>query len=477
MSERSWLRHYPKIPIWVQNIACSIGGWRFRRERYGRAFWEALAFLEKSQWWSLQEQIEYQNEQLRRVIACAFQNVPYYREIFDERRLKPDDIRTRDDLVKLPILTKRTVRAGQPTCSRGRSPRAGWRTGTRAARPARRCRLRAERETAQWQWAVWWRHRRRFGVDVHEPYITFAGRSGVVPLAGMDPPFWRRNLPLHQTFVSVHHMTRQNLPALADYLQTRKVSYYSGYPSGLYLLATYLLDNGIHLRCPPRVVFTGAETVLPHQRVAIEKALDTEVADQYGSAESVGNISECRRHLYHVDMEFGVIEFEPSPNLSTPQRRVIATGLHNLAMPLIRYETGDMVTMGDQPCRCGRQASVIEQVDGRIESYIVTPDGRQLGRLDHLFKDSHAILEAQLLQDRVDHVLVKVVKAQGYDQEVERKFLAEMRAYMGSQIQVEIQYVDEIPREANGKFRQVVSNVFQDKYADVFQTDSQRCTR
>jgi phenylacetate-CoA ligase len=469
MAEPSWFRYYRRLPVWAQNVCCSLGGLKNRRARYGRTFREALAFLERSEWWSLNEQVQYQNERLREVVRHAYDTVPYYREVFDAHKLRPEDIRTRDDLPKLPALTKQTIRSRlSDLLSRAVSRKrhvhvhTGGTTGT--ALP-----LVMTPETIQWQWAVWWRHHRRFGIDVRDPFIVFAGRN-VVPLADMDPPFWRRNLPMHQTYVSIHHMTQRNMAALVDYLQRRKVVYYSGYPSALYLLATYLLDERIRLRHPPRLVVTGAETVLPHQRQAIQKALDAEVADQYGATEMAGNISECPRHVYHVDMEFGVVELEPLAGLPGPQRRILCTALHNEAMPLIRYDIGDIATVGGQTCSCGRQAPVAERIDGRIESYIITPDGRQLGRLDFLFKDSDAIQEAQLIQDRPDHLVARVVKADGYAPADEQKLLANMRAYMGEAIHIDIEYVDQVPREANGKFRQIVSHVFRDKYASQTQS-------
>lgn len=269
---------------------------------------------------------------------------------------------------------------------------------------------------------------------------------------------------MHQTYVSVHHLTRPNMDALVRYLQKRKVKYYSGYPSALYLLATYLLDNGIRLNYPPELVVTGAETVLPHQRRVIEQAMNTQLTDQYGASESCGNISECPLHSYHVDMEFGAVEFLSDPGLPPDVRRMICTGFHNPVMPLIRYDIGDLATVTDQPCDCKLQLPRVLKIDGRIESYVITPDDRQLGRLDFLFKGSHHILEAQLIQRTVDRLLVKVVKSSGYDQADERELLGQIRHYLGDVIEVDIEYVDEIPREANGKFRQIVSEVFSDRY-------------
>ncbi len=260
-------------------------------------------------------------------------------------------------------------------------------------------------------------------------------------------------------------MLQQNMAALVDYLQTRQVAYYSGYPSGIYLLATYLLEQGTKLRYPPRYVATGAETLLPHQREVIEKALQTTVIDQYGASEHCGNLSCCAEQLYHDDFEFGYNEFLPLPGLPNAQRAIVCTGFHNPVMPLIRYQIGDVATLHTGQCRCGRTTRTVERIDGRIESYIITPDGRQMGRLDFLFKDSANIEAAQLIQTEPDLVVLKIVKGPRYSSNDEAALRSLLREYLGEQMRYEFAYVAEIPREANGKFRQIISNVYQDKFS------------
>jgi phenylacetate-CoA ligase len=435
------------------------------RERYNKTFRDFLAFLEQSQWWSLEEQKEYQNEQLRSVIRHAYETVPYYHEVFNNRKLTPEDIRTVEDLPKLPVLEKATVRErftelqsktwAARRCVHGHT---GGTTGMAIQ-------LVYDVNSSPWQWAVWWRHHDRFGLTINDSFIAFAGRS-VVPLSSFKMPVWRRNLPMHQTYLSVHHLTKQNMPAVAEYLQKRKVDYYSGYPSALYLVASFFLQKGLRLPHPPRVVCTGAETVLPHQRRVIEQAFDTEVADQYGASEHCGNISECEKHTYHVDMEFGAVEFLPLEGLASNVRRIVCTGFCNPAMPLIRYNIGDIATLSEERCSCGRAAPTVEKIDGRIESYIITPDGRQMGRLDFLFKDSARIEEAQLIQEQIDRLTVKVVRSSGYTSDDERSLLKDMRHYLGEEIEIDVEYVSEIPRTANGKFRQIISKVFKDQYSE-----------
>jgi phenylacetate-CoA ligase len=458
MGEPLWFQAYGRLPVWMQNAACSAAGVRMRRERHGRAFRTALEFLERSQHWSRAELEAHQDERLRILLEHAYETVPYYRELFDRLRLKPRDIRGARDLPKLPLLDKPTIRQrGADLLSAG-WPRHRRRYGHTGGTTGTALEVVCDVETIAWQWAVWWRHRRRFGARLEDPFIVFGGKN-VVPLARLKAPFWRRNHPMRQTYVSIHHMTRENMPALVDYLQTRRVGYYSGYPSGLYLLAAHLLATGERLATPPPLVFTGSESLLPHQRQALTEAFEAIVADQYGATEQCANMSECEHHVYHVDMEFGIVEFLPIEGLPGNARRIVCTGLYNPVMPLIRYDIGDVALLRDGPCTCGRASPTVEAIDGRIESYIVTPVGRRLGRLDFLFKYSRRIEEAQLVQDDADHVTVRIVRGEGYGTEDERQLMGDLRRYLGDVIRIDLEPVAAIPREPNGKFRQIVSRV------------------
>ena len=464
MSKPNILSIYSHLPIWAQNLACSMSGIMMRKTRYNATFYNFLEFLERSQWWSLTELQAYQDEQVSRVVNHAYKTVPYYRRVMDKLKLKPSDIRTTSDLTKLPILTKDMVRELGTELISTDLPKERMIHGHTGGTTGKSLQLYSDKNTQPHQWAVWWRHRKRFGLSIDDEFIVFAGRD-VIPMNRMAPPFWRRNFPMHQTYVSIHHMTKQNMPALIEYLQKRKVKYYSGYPSAVYLVAQYMLDNNICLLHPPEVTVLGAETLLPHQCRAMEKAFGGKITDQYGASEQCGNISDCENGHYHVDMEFGHIEFLPLEGSAPNVRRMICTGFWNEAMPLIRYDIGDLATLPSQEveCSCGRKAPVVEKIDGRIESYIVTPDGRQAGRLDFIFKDSQYIEEAQFIQDDISMVKIKVVRCDGYSSKHEKELLADLRKYLGDVIRFEIDYVAEIPRTANGKFRQIVSTVFKDQ--------------
>ena len=109
---------------------------------------------------------------------------------------------------------------------------------------------------------------------------------------------------------------------------------------------------------------------------------------------------------------------------------------------------------------------MVAAIDGRIEGYVLTPDGRRLGRLDVLFKDTQSIREIQFVQEKIESVTLKIAKRSEYTLEDEKTLIRNTRKYLGDVISINVEYVDMIPRESNGKFRQVVSSVFKDKVRD-----------
>src|SRR5207245_2815260 len=193
------------------------------------------------------------------------------------------------------------------------------------------------------------------------------------------------------------------------------------YPSTAYVLARYLMSRKETV--PLRGVFTSSETLLQHQREVIEQAFACKVFDYYGMAERTMFASECELHTgHHVNLDYGITEIvgkDGSPVSSGQMGRIVATGFHNWAMPLIRYETGDVTAVGEKSCACGRGFPLMEAVTTKAEDLVVTPDGRHISPsvLTHPFKPLHNIRESQLLQWDRDHIVVKIVRRPQYTDE------------------------------------------------------------
>lgn len=458
--DRIALKVYENGPAWLQNFMCGIEGWRIMNRRFNGAFHQTLEFLNESQWWSYQSSREYQNTQLRNLVTHSFENVPFYRRLFNKLGLSPSDIQCAEDLNKLPILTKEEViSAGNDIISRNHATRYlryGYTSGTTGTS----LRMTYLPESESFQWAVWWRHRNRFGLVFGDPHVQFTARH-IVPINQQSPPYWRHSHPLNQLRVSLAHMTPSNLPAIVEYLETGGWRYYAGYPSAVYVVADFMRSVGRPLRNGPEFFVSGAESLLPFQEKTISEWIGCRVIDQYGLAEGAANISQCENGTYHVDMEFGIVEEGDLVSESGHARssKIIGTTLQNWAMPLIRYDTGDIMTVSDRKCNCGRQSPVVDNIDGRIESYVITPSGHRLGRLMTVFKELTSVREAQILQERIDAITVRIVRRPEYGQKDQEKLVAELRKRVGEELDIRLLYVDDISRSPGGKYRAVVSTI------------------
>jgi phenylacetate-CoA ligase len=451
-------RLYQHLPIFAQNAACSLHGRGQRRLRFGPEFHRLLDWLEESQWWSREQIARYQAQQLRQLLAHAYTNVPYYRRTFDRLGLKPADIESVEDLPKLPTLTKEDVRHHMDDLVSAGVARRELVFCHTSGSTGKSLQFYLEPRAVQFRWAVWWRHRRRFGIQFDAPYATFTGLAAV-PLRQSKPPYWRENWGMHQTIFTMHHITPEKVVDVVRRLNQGGFTYYAGYPSVLAALALLMCEQHLEIARPPRIIFTGAETLYDEQRALLSRVFQCPVTDQYGFSEGCGNASRCPADVYHEDFEYGILECGDGERAEERGQRgkVIATGFAGHGMPFIRYEVGDVATWSSGGCTCGRHAKVITRIDGRVEDVVLTPEGSRITRFDYVFKDTHNVREAQVVQKALGSICLRIVRRPAFSTRDEERIREEVALRVSPALRVEFEYVDEIEREPGGKVRAVKS--------------------
>ena len=451
---------YDALPVFAQDLACTWAGWRRSRARFTPHFHRTLARLEQTVSESLAGLHRIQWQRLQRLVEHARSHVPFYAGLAAPAQTADPLAAIHATLERIEPLEKRTYRDRceeflARNLDRRRLIRGKTSGTTGSALP-----LWYTSEALAEEFATFWRGRRAAGADLHDANLTFNGQS-IVPFHQTQPPFWRTNRWGRQTLFSLYHGTPENLRHYVEAIHRTPAVYAQGYPSAMHLVARAMLDAGRPL--PPgrlRACFTSSESLLAFQRDTIERAFGARIHDRYGVSEFCVSMFECEQRRLHVDMEFGIVEVEVEEESEEWVRGpLLVTGFANDATPLLRYRVGDVGTRSKTPCPCGRAGDVFIDVDGRIEDYVMTPDGRLVGRLDHIFKEQLDVAEAQVLQQTPDALEVLVVRRPGYGDASERALLKEFRTRLGDQIAIQLRYVDEIPRERNGKLRAVKSAV------------------
>lgn len=436
---------YNYLPIWGQNLACYVEGRKIAKSRYGKLFWKKLHEYESRLKWSYDQKCDYRDEQLRKMVMHCYRTVPYYHNMFNERGINPESIRTIDDLNQLPVLTKEIVNKNPDQFLSCSIPRKRMLTGHTSGTTGAGFVFKTTQEAICDQWAVWWRYRRAIGIDFDDWCAQLGGRS-VVPIKQAKPPFFRWNKPCHQMYFSTYHLSDRNFKYYIEEIEKNNIQWIHGYPSAINLLADYVVQN--QKRINIKYVTTGAENLLESQKEKIRDAFGVEPFQHYGLSEGTANFSECRDHIMFVDEDFAAVEFLDSER---GDKYVIGTSLTNYAMPLIRYNTNDICEVKET-----REGRFIISLDGRKEDYIVLSDGTKIGRLDHIFKDMVNVREAQFVQKNPGEAELRIVKGNAYTDKDEKKLKNEITLRLKG-IDISLIYVSAIQRTKNGKFRFVIA--------------------
>jgi phenylacetate-CoA ligase len=447
---------YPHLPVFAQEALLTGHFYAKSRRLYGSSFQQRLAALQESEHFDAERLYALQCTGVRRVVQAAA-HTSYYQELFRELSIRTDDLRTPEDLRRLPLLEKETVRQAPERFVDERLERRHLRVAYTSGTSGTPLRIyfttdfEAEEEAflaRQWRWVGFRRGDRR--VRLRGDLVASVDRQATKP--------WRRNFADRELRMSAYHLSTETARAYVERIKAFGPRALIAYPSSAAILAAFVRDQSWHCTVP--LVFTSSETLSARQRDLIETTFGAQVLDHYGLTESTVAIQECEQGSYHVIPEYGVTELVPiATDASAGLCEIISTGLVNKAMPLIRYRTGDYVRRRvDARCPCDRAFPVVQEIIGRQDDVVVSASGARVGRLDHVFKGLTDLVESQIVQEPDRRIRVRVVPGRGYNQRTAEALARNLRERVGN-LPIEVEAVTAIPRGANGKFRAVLSHV------------------
>lgn len=421
-----------------------------------------LKEVEETQWWSPKELRELQNRKLQSLIKHAYENVPYYHRIFNERGLTDKDVQTIEDLPKLPLLTKDDIRRNINDLKAKDINKWKPFSNSTSGSTGEPLKYYITFDTISMNWGCTFRGWGWGGYKLGDKRASLGG-SSLIPdkhPSYKDRIRWlvERTLPL-----SAVKMTNDKARAYISELKDFKPGFLYGYPSAIYLLAGFLTkEDRAYIR--PKAVFTTAEMLLPHLRDGIEKGFSCKVFDCYGCYDGGPQAYECPTHKgYHISDEKCIMEFvDQDGNAVIPgsQGEIISTDLHNYAMPFIRYAVGDMGIPVAEQCSCGRGLSLMKSIEGRTTDIITLANGTVLSgpAFTLLFKDCH-IKQYQVVQEDKDRLIIKVIKAEDYTDWDTNYILSTIKTHAGEGIKIDLEFVREIETTKAGKYKFFISKV------------------
>jgi phenylacetate-CoA ligase len=266
-----------------------------------------------------------------------------------------------------------------------------------------------------------------------------------------DGRYWCRDWIGNMLMMSSYHLSDASIGGYIAALQRFDPVVIHAYPSSIAALAAWLNAHGRRYRGTAlRGVMTSSETLAPAVRAAVREAFGVAVFDWYGQSERVAAIGTCEHGSYHVLSDYGGVALLGADQSTSWE--LVGTSLNNLAMPLVRYRTGDRIILGGQPCPCGRVFPTVQAVLGRQETTVTLPDGRIVGRLDRIFQghDRH-LVEGQVVYRGGGRFVLRVVALAGFGEQDARAIVGQFLLRVPG-VEVTLERVAAIPRGPNGKF-------------------------
>lgn len=444
-------------PYFVRTLGANYKSWRLNRLRRGGDWDSYLARLDFHQYFELSpdEIQDKQNRRLANLIKETVEHVPYYRE----QAAHLPHVSSVEDLASFPTLSKSQAReAGEKLTNEVLQNKERFYTGHTSGTTGTPFEFKLPYESLHTRYALRDNFYKYHGCDFRERNLRLGGRL-FVPVSQRKPPFWIVDRVTNQLMFSVYHMSDTTISSYLDAIKKYNPIFVTGYPSAVYTLARFCRLHDFDYR--PRAVITDSETLLDYQREEIKKAWACEAYDYYGM-ETGWLAGRCKHGKYHLSPMTSIVEIlDENGAAQAPGEigEIVATDLTNPLMPLIRYRTGDAGVWSTQPCDCGWQTPTLDRIEGRLDDIVVLPNGRRVGRLDHVFKSASSIRECQIIQETFSDFTFLLVPDIGYTSEIEQGILDEAYARLGADISIDIKIVDAIERTSRGKFRSVISKV------------------
>lgn len=400
---------------------------------------------------------------LVRLVRFAAEQSEFYRTLFAEHDIDPQSLRTPADFARIPVLTKAAYRANvrrmladsfrhaDDLFIKKTSGSTGIPLDVLSSEPSLRWKAACTRRADEWS-----------GWRAGEPVAKVWG----------NPTYKKHGLKgrLHNllveraVYLDTLDVTPQRLREFVEGVNRLKPTLLFGHAHSIYLFARFAAEHAPDVH-KPRAIISTAMALHDWQRRVIEQTFGCPVTNRYGAEETSVIACECEAHAgLHLNADnlyVETVDRDGRPVTGRPGFLVV-TDLSNYAVPLVRYQLGDVAVISDRPCPCGRTLPLLERIEGREADYVVTGDGRWVSGIsltENFALEIPNIDQVQIIQESACAITLKVVRKPGF-RETNHGRLRQLAAKLfGPATAVTVEFVDFIPPEPSGKFRFCISKV------------------
>src|SRR5690554_1610643 len=450
---KKWILKY--MPVWVQNLAISIFNTLQYRKRRGGVYQDYYQYCKRFDGAEAEVIAQESTRRLEEFLSFAISNSKYYSMV------------SAPSLSEFPVLEKETIltRLSEVATIGENEGEVSLTGGTTGAS----MKVLKTEEDIQERHALLDFFRAKYGYRLGRKVAWFSGKDLARPKDLAKGICYRDDWINNIRFFSTFHISDKYFESYWSAFLKFSPEYLVGFPSSVFDLCMMAKERGLSFKGTVKAFFPTAETVLPQHRAVIGEVLGCPLIDQYASSEGAPFILQCNEGRLHIHPLTGVFEVVDENLQPAQEGEILVTSFSTRGTPLIRYRIGDRIKLApeDERCSCGSHFPLVEFIDGRSSDFIWSPENGKvnLGNISNCTKDAPGIICFQVVQEQENAVDVKLVKGREFTERDEASFIQALEARLGKAMGINLEYVNEIPREKSGKFRIVKNLLVQSKVA------------
>lgn len=419
-----------------------------------------IRLIEKVQFFSRKELNKYQDYHFRRLIIHTYNNVPYYKRWFREKKICLNDVKKVNDIKKLPLITKEIITKNYSDFlslnSRIFKPSLCMTSGSSGI-PFK---FLIDKFTLLRYLASGWRIERNHKVTFHDKRVKLRGTL-VHEHGKKIQDVWKYGFFNKTLEFNTFHMNEKICRIIITKILKFQPKMLHVYPMALYQLSLYLNKLGIEIS-KLKVIISSSESFSKDHRNLIKQVFNCPFIDVYGQSEKVLHAYECKpENGYHIVEENNILELLDKNSEQVQEGefgRIIGTNLYNYSMPLIRYSTEDLAVMGGNDCTCGRHTKKLKSIQGRVLDQIITEDKSLISGISFYHYWKHRISEkipnisyVQIIQPEINKITIKILPNKKYSDNDEKVIINEMYKLVGN-MKISFEYINKRPIDKKWRF-------------------------
>ena len=410
-----------------------------------------LSFLLKSQYWTKEQIVRYQERRLQELIRHAYRSVPFYREWFIDQKLKPEDIKHIEDLSRLPVLSKTEIRKDSMLFRAENSNSKGGVRMNSSGSTGEPFEYLLSSDAYSIRYAAALRGWYWMGYRLGDYYAKLSQNRRSSILKKIQD-FINRCL-----YIYIPDLSQPSLTRIIQKIEKEKPEYIRCYPDPLMLIAKTLRNEDRYLSGIKAINSTG-NILTREDRSIIEERFNCPVFDSYSCEGGSLFYEGPTRDNYLGSSEIAITEILNNEGAEVKPGETgmhVTTDLWNYAMPFIRYNTQDLVVKSASASSCGRQLTGLDKIIGRDNDILVTPSGNLL--IVHLFtiyfEYFDSIKQFQIEQLKPDEFVFRLVVGDSFTSKIRKEIQDYWQKNLGYEVKLVIEVHESIPLLYSGKRR------------------------